>query len=261
LRIRTKVQALPRRSAASERLNPTLKPSAIHVVAAAVIDGTGRVLIAQRLPGKHFAGGWEFPGGKLEPGEDRRVGLARELREELGITITTPRPLIRVRHTYDYGEVLIDMWVVRHYSGEPIGLDGQALRWCAQDELTEVELLPADGPIVTALRLPERLTQVSTSFYTVGKLGGRDGADGRDGPDDPDSADFGGRLRGVFCAGMASALAGSDAGADFLVLQNELAHGEIKSICELVPVPVYVRGVRLKEAWGLGATGVDEIGG
>jgi 8-oxo-dGTP diphosphatase len=90
----------------------------IHVVAAAVIDSAGRVLIAQRPPGKHLAGGWEFPGGKLEPGEDRRLGLARELREELGITLlAAPRPLIRVRHAYDFGEVLIDMWVVRQFSG------------------------------------------------------------------------------------------------------------------------------------------------
>ncbi len=116
------------------------------------------MLIAQRPTGKHLAGGWEFPGGKLEPGEDRRAGLARELREELGITlIAPPRPLIRVRHTYDFGDVLIDMWVVKRYSGEPSGLDGQALRWVSRDELEAVELLPADGPIVAALRLPERL--------------------------------------------------------------------------------------------------------
>ena len=87
-----------------------------------MIDSADRVLIAQRPPGKHLAGGWEFPGGKLEPGEDRRAGLARELLEELGITLmAAPRPLIRVRHQYDYGEVLIDMWVVRRYSGEPRG--------------------------------------------------------------------------------------------------------------------------------------------
>jgi len=62
----------------------------IHVVAAAVIDAAGRVLIAQRPAGKHLAGGWEFPGGKLEPGEERLSGLARELREELGITMAAP---------------------------------------------------------------------------------------------------------------------------------------------------------------------------
>src|SRR5882672_9525110 len=133
----------------------------IHVVAAAVTDQQGRVLIAQRPPGKHLAGMWEIPGGKLEPGEGRGHGLARELREELGIEIRDPRPLIRVRHTYPYGEVLIDMWVVSRYSGEPKGLDGQALRWCHPDELATADLLPADRPIVRALRLPERLMERS----------------------------------------------------------------------------------------------------
>jgi mutator protein MutT len=226
-------------------LSPDADRLAIHVVAAAVTDSAGRVLIAQRPPGKHLAGGWEFPGGKLERGEDRKAGLARELREELGITVSTPRPLIRVRHTYDYGGVLIDMWVVRHYRGEPSGLDGQALRWVSQEQLEAVELLPADGPIVAALRLPERLTQASTAHYVVGALSG---------------ADSGARLCGVWCAGIADAMAGSDAGADFLVLRNVLPHGEIRSICELVAVPVYVKGVGMEEAWGLGATGIVEIG-
>ena len=226
-------------------MSPHIERSVVHVVAAAVIDAAGRVLIAQRPAGKHLAGGWEFPGGKLDHGEDRRVGLARELREELGITISTPRPLIRVRHTYDYGEGLIDMWVVRHYGGEPRGLDGQELRWCTQDELEATELLPADGPIVTALRLPETLTQTSTDYYSVADLGG---------------SDSGGRLRGVWCLGMADALAGSDASANFLVMRDELPHDEIRSICELVPIPVYVPGLGLEEAWGFGATGISEIG-
>ena len=223
-----------------------LKPPT-HVVAAAVVDLRGRVLIAQRPLGKHLAGGWEFPGGKLEPGEDRRAGLARELREELGITLSAPpRPLIRVRHAYDYGEVLIDMWVVRRYSGAPRGLDGQALRWCTRDELESAELLPADGPIVAALRLPERLLETSTRDYVLGRSA---------------DADAAGRLRGVLCLGVADAMAASDAGADFLVLRNALPHAEISSICELVPVPVYAKGLALEEAWALGATGVVEIGG
>ena len=162
----------------------------IHVVAAAVIDGEGRVLIAQRPAGKHLAGGWEFPGGKLEPGEERLAGLARELREELGITITTPRPLIRVRHAYPSREVLLDTWVVRRYSGEPHGLDGQALRWCTQDELATADLLPADKPIVAVLRLPERLTQISTPFYDVSDLSGL-GRPTVSAEDTPDSRDGG----------------------------------------------------------------------
>jgi mutator protein MutT len=217
-----------------------------HVVAAAVTDAEGRVLIAQRPHGKHLAGGWEFPGGKLEPGEDRRAGLARELREELGIIlIASPRPLIRVRHAYDFGEVLIDMWVVRQYAGEPQGLDGQALRWCARDELESAELLPADGPIVSALRLPERLTHVTTNDYAVTEFG---------------RAESSGRLHGVFCAGMADAMAAADAGVNFLVLRSELPRADIASIFELVAIPVYATGVGLEEAWEAGATGIAEIG-
>ncbi len=121
------------------------------MVAAAIIRRDGQVLIAQRPPGKHLAGGWEFPGGKLEPQESRAAGLARELREELGIEIQDPTPLMSIRHEYPYGEVLLDMWVVRRYEGEPEGRDGQALRWCSVQELATVELLPADRPIVEAL--------------------------------------------------------------------------------------------------------------
>src|SRR5450432_1697854 len=131
------------------------------------MDAAGRVLIAQRPAGKHMAGGWEFPGGKLELGEDRRAGLKRELREEIGIEIETPRPLMRLRHAYPDRDVLLDIWVVCQYSGEPQALDHQALRWCRQDELETAELLPADKPIVRALKLPERLTQLSTSDYIV----------------------------------------------------------------------------------------------
>ena len=217
----------------------------IHVVAAAVIDLKGRVLIAQRPAGKHLAGGWEFPGGKLEPGEDRRVGLARELREELGISIVaTPRPLIRVRHSYDYGEVLIDMWVVRRYSGDLSGLDGQALRWCTRGELESVELLPADAPIVAALRLPERLLQASTPDYFIG---------------DSAEALADGRLCGVMCLGMADALAASDAGANFLALRSGLSRSEISTICQMVPIPVYAPDLALEEAWEFGVSGINEL--
>ena len=108
-----------------------------------------------------------------------------------------------------------------------------------------MELLPADGPIISALRLPERLSQASTRDYVLGRLR---------------EADAAGRLRGVVCLGLASAMAASDAGADFVVLRNELSHTEIKSICELVAVPAYVTGLGLGEAWELGATGVVEAG-
>jgi 8-oxo-dGTP diphosphatase len=228
--------------------------SAIHVVAAAVIDAAGRVLIAQRPSGKHLAGGWEFPGGKLEPGEERLAGLERELCEELGISIIgTPRPLIRVRHTYTSREVLLDIWVVKSYSGEARGLDGQALRWCTQDELEAAELLPADRPIVRALRLPERLRQMASRYYCVGDLSslGRSAALA--------DADNSPRLRGVICASAEEGSAAARVGADFLVIRDVLADEELKALCRTVSVPVYAPGVALEKAWELGASGVSEI--
>jgi 8-oxo-dGTP diphosphatase len=227
---------------------------AIHVVAAALMDATERVLIAQRPEGKHLAGGWEFPGGKLEPGEERLTGLARELSEELGITLTAnPRPLIRVRHSYPSRDVLLDMWVVRRYSGEPQGLDGQALRWCTYDELATAELLPADKPIVKALRLPERLTQISTPYYSVSDLSllGR--------PIVVADADKVTELRGVFCASAEVATAVARAGADFLVMRGALADEELVELCRTVSMPVYARELGLEEAWSLGASGLNEI--
>jgi mutator protein MutT len=229
------------------------RPS-IHVVAAAITDASGRVLIAQRPAGKHLAGGWEFPGGKLEPGEERLAGLARELREELGITIATPRPLIRVRHAYPSREVLLDIWVVTRYRGEPQGLDGQALRWCTQDELATADLLPADKPIVGALRLPERLTEISTRYYSAGDLNSLESPNvGAKGAHD----DI--RLRGVCCVSAAEAVVAADAAADFVVLRKALPPNELMGLCHSLPVPVFSRGIELEQAWVLGSSGLNEI--
>jgi 8-oxo-dGTP diphosphatase len=228
----------------------------IHVAAGAVIDAAGRVLIAQRLPGTHLAGGWEFPGGKLEPGEERVAGLARELREELGITIEgQPRPLIRVRHAYPTREVLLDMWVVTRYQGEPNGLDGQALRWVTQDELPAADLLPADKPIVAALRLPERLTEASSGYYGIGDLGSL----GRPTGGVDDRVDI--HLRGVYCDSVEEGVAAASAGADFLVMWGAIAEDDVVALCARVAVPVYVRGVELERAWALGASGIAAIRG
>jgi len=236
-------------------LSPEVPRPFIHVVAAALIDATGRVLIAQRPAGKHLAGGWEFPGGKLEPGEERLAGLARELREELGITtMGTPRPLIRVHHAYPSREVLLDMWVVKRYSGEPRGLDGQALRWCTQEELGGAELLPADRPIVAALRLPERLTQMSTRYYCVGDLKLLEHS--TRGAEVPREA----RLCGVFCANAADGVVAATGGADFVVLRNALPDSELAAVCASVAAPVFARGIGVERAWALGASGLNAIG-
>jgi mutator protein MutT len=221
---------------------------AIHVAAAVLIDRRGRILIAQRPAGKHLAGSWEFPGGKIEPGETRTAALARELKEELGVTIERPRPLLRLRHVYPYGEVLLDVWVVRRYRGEPRGLDGQALQWCSRRELPDVELLPADQPIVDALRLPERLRQATSPFYEI--LTCEDfchTARGR-----PP------RLLGFLCRQRSDAERCA-AAADFLVMREPLPHDELRALCAGVDLPVYARGVALERAWALGATGVNLI--
>ena len=220
----------------------------IHVVAAVVIDAHGRVLIAQRPKKKHLAGGWEFPGGKLEAGEERLAGLARELREEIGIAIAAPRPLIRVRHAYPTREILLDVWVVRRYTGEPRGLEGQALRWCPQQDLASADLLPADEPVVAALRLPERLKQVFTAWYGITDLSSLR------------ESTHHGRLRGVFVEGIEDGAAAVRLGADFLALRDVLAGADLSALCEGVPVPVYARGIGLEQAWALGASGLNEIG-
>jgi 8-oxo-dGTP diphosphatase len=124
----------------------------IHVVAGALFDAAGRVLIAQRPAGKHMAGGWEFPGGKLGPQETPLAGLARELREELGVEIHGARPLIAYEHCYPGRRVLLDLWLVTGFSGAPQSLDQQALRWVSLDELEHVGLLDADRPMIPVLR-------------------------------------------------------------------------------------------------------------
>ena len=213
------------------------------------MDVAGRVLIAQRPAGTHLAGGWEFPGGKLEPREGRAAGLARELHEELGITIAAPRPLLRVRHPYPGRDVLLDMWVVTRYTGEPRGLDGQAVRWCTRRELAAAELLPADGPIVRVLWLPERLLRASSADYRISEFGSM--------PSAPRGAHA--RLRGVYCRCPEDGLAAA-AGADFLVMRSEIPGGALGALCASVAVPVYARGMPLEEAWEIGASGIHEIG-
>jgi len=105
-----------------------------------------------------MAGAWEFPGGKLDPGEDRFAGLARELEEELGVRLEAARPLIRYVHSYPERDVDLDTWQVTRWHGEPQGLEGQALEWSAPDTLAAAGLLPADAAIVSALRLPSLLS-------------------------------------------------------------------------------------------------------
>lgn len=122
-----------------------------HVVAGALFDEQGRVLVAQRPPGKHMAGGWEFPGGKLEPNERRFDALRRELIEEIGVEVVRAEPLIAYEHRYADRAIFLDLWWVTEYSGVPKSLDSQALRWVQLEDLQNIGLLEADLPMIPAL--------------------------------------------------------------------------------------------------------------
>jgi 8-oxo-dGTP diphosphatase len=127
------------------------------VVAAVLYHSDGRILIAERPPGKHMAGRWEFPGGKVAAGESEADALARELREELGVEVAESRPFMRLTHSYraasgDDRDVELSMWIVVSFAGEPQGLDGQRLKWVRPERLAEEDILEADRPFVEALR-------------------------------------------------------------------------------------------------------------
>lgn len=128
---------------------------AIHVVAAAIHDANGAVLVAQRPSHKHQGGLWEFPGGKVEPGEAALCALRREIDEEIGIEVREARPLICLAHNYLDRRVVLDVWSVLRWSGSPRGREGQPLQWILPDSLTTLPMPAADAPVVAALRLPD----------------------------------------------------------------------------------------------------------
>jgi 8-oxo-dGTP diphosphatase len=128
----------------------------IHVAVAAIVNDKGEVLVSQRKQGTHLEGYWEFPGGKIEQGESPESALARELKEELDIVPLSSRPLIRTRYHYPGKSVLLDVWRVKSYAGEPRGVEGQQIEWCAVNHLDNREFPPADLPVINALLLPCR---------------------------------------------------------------------------------------------------------
>jgi 8-oxo-dGTP diphosphatase len=129
--------------------------SEIEVVAGALFDASGRVLIAQRPAGKALAGRWEFPGGKLHADETPYEGLVRELQEELGIDVRAATRLMRYPYRYPERVVWLDLWLVSEWSGVPQGLDGQALKWVTPAKLHEEDILEADAPMVETLAARE----------------------------------------------------------------------------------------------------------
>ncbi|MDR7035652.1 8-oxo-dGTP diphosphatase [Methylobacterium sp. BE186] len=123
------------------------------VVAVALVDADGRVLLAQRPPGKQLAGLWEFPGGKVEPGERPEATLIRELAEELGIAVEEPclAPLTFASHAYPDFHLLMPLYVCRRWEGTPRALEGQALRWVRPRALRDMPMPPADAPLIPFL--------------------------------------------------------------------------------------------------------------
>jgi 8-oxo-dGTP diphosphatase len=118
-----------------------------------LFDAQHRVLIAERPFGKHMAGWWEFPGGKVSPGETDATALERELREELGIDSRAESEIMTLSHEYPDRIVDLVLWKARLVAGEPRGLDGQALKWVDCQSLGNERLLPADEPFIAALQL------------------------------------------------------------------------------------------------------------
>ena len=128
----------------------------IEVAAAVLMDGAGRFLLAQRPPGKVYAGYWEFPGGKVEPGESAADAMRRELHEELGIEAGRVCPWLTRDFEYEHASVRLRFFRIHDWRGEPRGREGQAFGWHeVRKALSVTPVLPANGPILRALELPD----------------------------------------------------------------------------------------------------------
>ena len=125
----------------------------VLVAACALVDADGRVLLAQRPQGKPMAGLWEFPGGKVEPGERPETTLIRELHEEIGITVAEPclAPLTFASHAYETFHLLMPLYVCRRWEGLVIAREGQKLAWVRVGKLRDYSMPPADIPLIPHL--------------------------------------------------------------------------------------------------------------
>lgn len=121
-------------------------------VVAALIRVEGKVLLTQRKPGKHLGMSWEFPGGKVEEGEDDHQALMRELREELGVTVVVGTRCFETRHNYGAREMHLVVYRCRVVEGEPQALEAHALEWVEERQVGNREFLPADKPLVHGLQ-------------------------------------------------------------------------------------------------------------
>jgi 8-oxo-dGTP diphosphatase len=126
----------------------------VLVSAVALIDPDGRVLLAQRPEGKAMAGLWEFPGGKVEPGETPEQALIRELHEELGVDTWASclAPLTFASHAYETFHLLMPLFACRRWQGQPQPREGQRLAWARVSQLRDYPMPPADLPLIPILR-------------------------------------------------------------------------------------------------------------
>ena len=123
----------------------------VHVAVGVIVDTRRQVLLALRPESSHQGGLWEFPGGKVEAGETVQQALVRELQEELAIVPIAMRPLLEIRHDYPDKSVLLDVWWVDAFEGEPEGREGQPIRWVATELLSDYAFPAANQPIVNAV--------------------------------------------------------------------------------------------------------------
>lgn len=126
--------------------------SPVHVAIGVVFNASGEILVALRPQHKLQGGLWEFPGGKVEPGETVQHALKRELWEEVGIEISAPQPLTQCWHRYQDHQVWLDVWQVHEFLGEAHGREGQQIAWVSLAELQCLPLLSGNHPILEALR-------------------------------------------------------------------------------------------------------------
>lgn len=123
----------------------------VHVAVGVISDGANKILVARRAEHLHQGGLWEFPGGKVEAGESVRDALQRELSEELAIQVTSCEPLLTIAHDYNDKSVLLDVWWVGAFHGEPHGREGQPLQWVDAVELRSLQFPAANMSIIIAV--------------------------------------------------------------------------------------------------------------
>lgn len=127
---------------------PTTEPEVIQVAVGIARNSEGRLLIGERPAGKDYAGQWEFPGGKIEPGEDVFDALVREFLEELNLEVHAGTPLFSQRHRYPDRVVELHLWLITEFSGDPQGLEGQKLQWAGVDTLRSVRFLEGNRALL-----------------------------------------------------------------------------------------------------------------